>query len=87
MYTSKYYDLEKGGGSGWNKADFVWAVEQLETMSREQLIALCKMPSVHLRFSGEHWENDTPEEELISALLADYFPQIVLSAIRDIRAH
>jgi hypothetical protein len=86
MYTSKYYDLEKGGGTGWTNANFAWAVEQLETMPREQLIALCKTPSIHLRFIGEHWEKDTPEEEIISAILADYPPDVLLPAIRSIRA-
>ena len=83
-YESKYYSLERGGGEGWTNADFAWAVEKLETMSQEKLVAICKLPEITLRFTGENWETETDDEQIISAILADYDADLVMKILRNL---
>ena len=85
-YQSEFYNLSRPG-KGWSKGEFAFAVERLETMARVDLVALCRMPKIQLSFTDytppKHWEEETPAEEIISALLADYPPEILLPAIRS----
>jgi|GEM_PF-4890141 len=82
-YESKYYNLD-AHGPDWTKAGFAWAVEALETMSRERLLRVCALPEINIRFTATDWRENTQEEEIIGVILADYPSDTVLSAIRKI---
>jgi hypothetical protein len=84
---SVFYDLSLPPPAGWSEQDFAWAVQQLEQMSRDELVRLCKLPEIQLRFTdytpAEAWEQLTPVDEIISALLVDYSSQTLLRGIDD----
>lgn len=51
-------------------------------MPRDQLIALCHHPDIELSF-GDSWEETTPQEEIISALISDFLPQDLMKVIEN----
>lgn len=83
MYRSKYLNLDSWAKWGaWNREDFAWAVEQLETAGREKLLKICSHDHIRLTFDAPEWERNTPDEQIIIALLTDYSPEVLLLAIR-----
>jgi len=87
-YKSKYYNIDEyyknvASKEGWKKEDFVWALKILELLPREKLIQICKDPRIELRFTGENWEETTPEEEIVGALISDYPPDILINVLKE----
>ncbi len=90
-YESQHYNLEayyKNNASkkGWAREDFIWAARTLESMSRDELLALCRRREIALDFLSEGWEKTVPEEEIVGALIADYPPEVLLPAIKELAA-
>lgn len=87
-YKGKYIDTTagpEGWGRQWKNIDrrtFEGVVKSLEKLTRKKLIEFCKLPQIHLVFSDQNWEETTPEEQIISALLIDYSPEVLIPAIK-----
>jgi hypothetical protein len=69
---------------GWGEEDFWCSVRVMEAMSREQLLTICQLPEIKLRFTAKDWEHTTPEDQIISALIADYQPEVLMQAIKEV---
>lgn len=84
-YESKYLNLDnpKGWGEEWTKKTLEWVVQNLESLPRKKLIEFCKHPDINLRFAGDDWEESTPEEQIILALLNDYTPKELIQALKS----
>lgn len=80
-YKSKYYALEKHGPK-WKKEEFAWVVEKLETASMEKLLEICRDSDIELTFTGDDWEKTIDDEQIISALITDYPPVILIPVIK-----
>ena len=84
-YRSKYYNLDRPG-EYHDRVVFGWVVERLETMSREELVALLDRPEIGIAFGGANWRQLTPHEELVSVLISDVEPQVLLQVLGYSRA-
>lgn len=85
-YESKYIQLnpvpEEWQRAGWNETDLAFVVEKLETAPKEKLLKVCKL--LGLEFSSDDWEETTPEEQIILAIISDYKPEAVIQTIKKV---
>lgn len=83
IFSDNYYE-NAAKQDGWVEQEFAEAIGRLESMNREQLVSICKLPEIELSFISEGWEQSTPLDEIIGALIADYPPEAVKKAIASL---
>ncbi len=67
---------------GWTEEEFKWAVLELEKMPKEKLVEILKDEDIQISFTGENWEQETPKEEMASALIGDFKPKTVMRVLK-----
>lgn len=64
------------------KEDFVWALQVLESLPKEKLVAICEHPEVRIKFTSATFD-DVDEEDLVSVIVSDTTPELLLKVLKE----
>lgn len=89
-YESNIFNIdtffeESASKRGWdNKEQLAKILSILESMNHQQLVRLCKLPSIGIHFNGDDWESMVPDDQIICALINDADSKLLESALEEI---